>query len=165
MALIQWLVQTNFAGFLVSMARRVVTGRMEIYEIDVGLYQSSRFSDEDFEIFQKLNIEAVIDLEGGVDILPAMVEKDDYKCWPIEDIPKLPDLKQLDEVAKWGYERWKSGKSLLTHCVAGCNRSGLVNGKILILDGLTGKEAVKLIRAKRPGALSNFVFVEYLEGL
>jgi protein-tyrosine phosphatase len=129
------------------------------------LFQSSKFSEKDFDTFKRLGIEAVIDLEGGVDLLPAMVEKEDYKYWPIQDIPELPDLKRLDEVAQWGYEKWRSGRSLLTHCAAGCNRSGLVNGKILILKGLSGKEAVKLIRAKRPGALTNQVFATYLESL
>ena len=169
---IKWLFQSNIIGILISMVRRLITGRMEIYEIDKGLFQSSKFSENDFATLQKLNIGAIIDLEGGAYLLPAFVGKDNYKYWPIQDIPELPDLKQLDEVAQWGYKRWrppigdwKSGKNLLTHCVAGCNRSGLVTGKILILKGLTGKEAVALIRKKRPGALSNFVFANYLEGL
>jgi hypothetical protein len=145
---------------------------MVVHEIYPGLFQSSKFSETDFSTLCKLEIGAIIDLEGDVDLLPTFVGKENYKYWPIKDEPKLPDLKQLDEVAQWGYERWMPpmgdwnvGKNLLTHCRAGHNRSGLVDAKILILKGLSGKEAVALIQKKVPGALSNIVFVEYLETL
>lgn len=59
----------------------------------------------------------------------------------------------------------KARKVLVT-CAAGKNRSGLVAGLILHdLYGLSGGEAVAVIRAKRPGALSNDSFAEFLSEL
>lgn len=55
---------------------------------------------------------------------------------------------------------------VLNHCQAGINRSSLVSGLALVLNGTvdTGQEAIDLIREKRsPEALSNPVFREYLQ--
>lgn len=55
---------------------------------------------------------------------------------------------------------------VLMHCAEGHNRSGLIIGAYLILSaGMTPDDAIELIRAKRPGALSNQTFVEQLHGL
>lgn len=57
-------------------------------------------------------------------------------------------------------------KKVLVTCAVGHNRSGLVTGLILHdLYGLSGDEAVMVIRAKRPGALSNESFAEFLREL
>jgi protein-tyrosine phosphatase len=47
----------------------------------------------------------------------------------------------------------------------GFNRSALVAGMIMHKLGTPGHEAVKRIRSKRPGALFNEVFAEYLTRL
>lgn len=57
-------------------------------------------------------------------------------------------------------------KKVLVTCAVGKNRSGLVTGLILHdLYGLSGDEAVTVIQAKRPGALSNDSFAEFLRDL
>jgi hypothetical protein len=162
---IKWVLEMNLIDLVISEIRRVILGRMEIVELVPGLFQSSEFSKKDFSTLERLKIGAVIDLEGGLDSLPSYIGNSNYKYWLIWDQPVLPDLAQLDQVAKWGFDMWKSGKNLLVHCAAGRNRSGLVNGKILILNGMTGRDAVKLIKSKRTGALSNKVFSDYLESL
>ena len=137
---------------------------MEIVEIKPGLYQSSAFIDQDFSHLKKLGIGVVIDLEGGFD--PQFPGLSSYLYWPIEDMPWLPDKEQLHSVAEYGYRMWKkSQQKVLVHCSGGLNRSGLVNGVILNCDGMPGKDAVKLIREKRPGALFNLIFANYLENL
>ena len=137
---------------------------MEIVEIKPGLYQSSAFTDQDFFQLKKLSIGVVIDLEGGFDPqFPGLIS---YLYWPIEDMPWLPDKEQLRSVAEYGYRMWKTcQQKVLVHCTGGLNRSGLVNGVILNLEGMSGKDAVKLIREKRPEALFNLVFANYLENL
>ena len=55
------------------------------------------------------------------------------------------------------------GKTVLTSCAMGINRSGLINALVLMdREGLTGLEAVRRVRAARPGALSNGSFVRWL---
>jgi hypothetical protein len=59
----------------------------------------------------------------------------------------------------------KGRKSLVT-CAMGMNRSGLVVALALRdLLGLTGSEAMAMVREKRPGSLFNPAFSEYLESL
>lgn len=55
-------------------------------------------------------------------------------------------------------------QGVLSHnCAAGCNRSGLVNGRVLIERGMTGAEAVQRIRERRGScALGNTNFAEWL---
>lgn len=54
-------------------------------------------------------------------------------------------------------------RSILVTCVAGRNRSGLVTGIALHRLGIPAAQAVGLIQRRRPNALSNPVFVRYLE--
>lgn len=57
----------------------------------------------------------------------------------------------------------RRGRSVLVTCVAGRNRSGLVTGIALQRLGVPPRRAIELIQRNRPNALSNPVFVEYLE--
>lgn len=71
---------------------------------------------------------------------------------------------QVTELAEWVNERRKKG-TVFVHCQAGLNRSSLVVGKALILNGdvSDGNEAVELIRAKRdPACLVNPAFESWL---
>jgi protein-tyrosine phosphatase len=137
---------------------------MEIYEIAPGLFQSSAYKVDDFKILKNLGIEVVIDLAGGFD--PQYQGLKAYVYWPISDIPELPDCPQLWNIAAFGCSFWKRSElKVLVHCTQGVNRSSLVNGYILYLSGMNGTDIVKLIRDKRPGALTNQVFYEYLNNL
>lgn len=160
-----WLIHINWIMLLYGTIQRVVFGHMQIHELQPGLFQSSKYQSKDFAKLEAEGIGAIIDLEGGVDDLPNFVPLGKYKYWPIHDEPILPNLNDLDLVAQWGYDNWKSGLNVLVHCNAGCNRSGLVDGVILHKNGLSGKEALDLIRKKVPGGLSNIVFAEYIKSL
>jgi protein-tyrosine phosphatase len=50
----------------------------------------------------------------------------------------------------------------MVHCAMGFNRSALVAGLILVQTGMSGAEAVELLRSRRPGALFNKAFAQFL---
>jgi protein-tyrosine phosphatase len=72
---------------------------------------------------------------------------------------------QVDAIAAWVDICRKDGPTLV-HCQAGLNRSSLVAARALMLDGLTAKEAIGLLREKRsPACLCNRSFESHLLSL
>jgi protein-tyrosine phosphatase len=69
---------------------------------------------------------------------------------------------QVDAIAAWVNVCREDGPTLV-HCQAGLNRSGLVAARALTLGGLSGAEAVALLREKRsPAVLCNRSFEDWL---
>lgn len=142
---------------------------IEIVEIVPGLYQSSkvRWPWDELKL-KRIGIDVVIDLQGRFDIVlihalfPWLKH---YLYWPIKDAG-LPNVKDLESVAEFGMRMiWENGHKIVVHCAAGYNRSGLVNGVILWKHGISGGEAIRLIRQARPGALNNPTFASYIATL
>jgi hypothetical protein len=110
-------------------------------------------------------IRVIIDLEGGLDAgvstRPGHLL---YLYHPIYD-EHLPDLVALHAVARLGADMIKQGQKVLAHCGMGFNRSALVAGVILTELGVDGPTAVTRLRERRPGALFNERFAEYLSAL
>jgi len=120
---------------------------------------------DDWKPIEKKRITAIIDLDGGLDIgVPYIPDKLLYIYYPIHD-GELPDRKKLHALGKFGAMLIDEGHKVLSHCGLGLNRSALVAGVILVDMGMKGKEAVELIRSKRPGALFNPKFAKYLATL
>lgn len=110
-------------------------------------------------------ITVVIDLEGELDHgVPTIPNHILYVYFPIYD-EDLPDTAKLIAVARLGAALVRSGHRVLSHCGMGFNRSALVAGLILMDMGMSGPEVVRHLRQKRPGALFNEVFANYLEEL
>ena|SRR4030067_1974011 len=132
---------------------------MEIFRIDENLYQSSMIDDvERVKIF-----DVCIDLAGGIE--PDASDFKIYLKWTIEDAG-LPDLDILKIIASFGYDLAYGKKmNVLVHCEQGINRASLLNGVILWMKGMRGQEIVDYIRGKRPNALFNRNFVNYLVNL
>ncbi len=129
---------------------------MEIFQIDDNLYQSSMIDD----VKRVKMFDACIDLAGGID--PDASDFQVYLKWTIEDAG-LPDLDILKIVASFGYDlAYEKKMKVLVHCEKGINRASLLNGVILWMKGMKGQEIVDYIRSKRPGALFNPNFVNYL---
>ncbi|KAB2945632.1 MAG: dual specificity protein phosphatase family protein [Candidatus Methanoperedens sp.] len=129
---------------------------MEIFQIDEHLYQSSMIDD----VERTKMFDVCIDLAGGID--PDSSNFKIYLNWTIEDA-RLPDLDILKLVASFGYDlAYKKKMEVLVHCEQGINRASLINGMILWMKGMSGEEIVNYIRSKRPGALFNQNFVNYL---
>lgn len=73
------------------------------------------------------------------------------------------DLDRLIRAAAWSWERWRARDRVLIRCQAGLNRSGLVTALVLIREGYSAADAIRLIRERRsPWALCNNSFLEWL---
>jgi protein-tyrosine phosphatase len=117
---------------------------------------------EEWGPLEEHGISVVFDLEGDLDTcIPTTPNLVLYVYFPIFD-EDLPDLAKLHALARLGAEMIETGHGVLSHCGMGFNRSALLAGLILVHLGFSGPEAVTLLRAKRPGALFNTVFADYL---
>lgn len=73
-----------------------------------------------------------------------------------------PDYDNIVELATLANECRAKGDTLV-HCQAGLNRSGLVAGAALVLEGLTPEAAIATLRESRgPAVLCNPVFESWL---
>jgi len=112
-----------------------------------------------------LGIDTVIDMDAGLDeCIPTTPEGCLYIYFPIYD-EELPNMTRLDAVGTLGAQLIREGHRVLSHCGMGFNRSALVAGVILNKLGVPGTEIVTRIRERRPGALFNDVFANYLASL
>lgn len=110
-------------------------------------------------------IDTVIDLEGGLDgCIPTVPNRCLYIYFPIFD-DDLPSLAKLRGIGRLGASLVREGHVVLSHCGMGFNRSALVAGLILHELGVPGPQAVARLRERRPGALYNQRFAEFLEGI
>ena len=117
---------------------------------------------DDWEPLGEHGISVVFDLDGDLDTcIPTTPNQVLYIYFPIFD-EELPDLPKLHALARLGAEVIAGGHKVLSHCGMGFNRSALLAGLILVHLGFSGPQAVSLLRAKRPGALFNTVFADYL---
>ena len=137
---------------------------MELFQIDNAgsLYISARI--ESWNDLAAAGIDVVIDLEGGLDeCIPTDVNHCLYIYFPItDDDEQLPPLTKLRAVARLGASLIADGHRVLSHCGMGFNRSALVAGLILVELGVPGPEVVEQLQARRPGALYNDCFAEFL---
>ena len=107
-------------------------------------------------------IDTVIDLDGGLDhCIPTVPNQVLYIYFPIYD-EDLPNIEKLNAVADLAARLIQSGHRVLSHCGMGFNRSALIAGLTLCRLGATGEEAVRRLRACRPGALFNETFAAHL---
>ncbi len=117
---------------------------------------------EDWKPILDHGINVVVDLEGGVDHdVPTLANRFLYIYLPIHDA-EMPDMDRLHAVSKLGAELIRRGDRVLVHCGMGLNRSALMVAVILMYLGMPQSQVVDHVRARRPGALYNEVFAEYL---
>jgi hypothetical protein len=136
---------------------------MEVFEMVLGhLWQSSAIDEP--QRVNDLKLDLIIDLEGGIDT--GAGDWQGYLFWPIEDHDELPNLVMLQAVGNLGMGLVNGNKKVLVHCAVGINRASLVSGVILFKLGIAkGQALIDYIRERRPGALCNEVFADYLVGL
>ena len=89
-------------------------------------------------------------------------ELDNFTEVRLYDGPTVPNEEQLYTLARW-INICKSHGRTLVHCQAGLNRSGLLTGLSLVLDGKTPDDAITLLRESRtPAVLCNKMFEKWL---
>jgi hypothetical protein len=138
---------------------------MQIFCLDDAgcLFLSARI--EDWAHVEDKEITTIIDLDGEIDPgIPTMPNHVLYLYFPIFD-EELPNLVKLHGVARLAASLVQQGHKVLSHCGMGFNRSALMAGLVLMYLGMEGPEAVLHLRKKRPGALFNEVFADYLHNL
>lgn len=119
-------------------------------------------SIDDWQAVHEKGISVVIDLEGDVDHgVPTAADEFLYVYLPIHD-GDLPNLDRLHAVATLGADLRAKGHRVLSHCGMGLNRSALVAALILMRGGMSAPRAVAQLRERRPGALFNDVFANWL---
>lgn len=107
-------------------------------------------------------INVVFDLDGGLDnCIPTTPDGIVYVYMPFND-SGLPNLKRLHAVGRMGAALIQNGHRVLSHCGLGFNRSALVAGVVMKHLGMSGPPVVEQIRTRRPGALYNEHYAEYL---
>jgi protein-tyrosine phosphatase len=120
---------------------------------------------DDWEPIHTSRIQTIIDLDGELDLdVPSAPDNVLYIYLPIFD-EDLPDLHRLHCVARMAADMIRDNRPVLAHCRMGLNRSPLVAGVALTYLGFSGADALKLLQEKRPGALYNDTFAEYLASL
>ncbi len=137
---------------------------MELFPIDDEgrLYISGDI--DDWNVIAPHKIDVVIDLDGGLDAcIPTETNHCLYIYFPFDDDDQsLPNVTKLRAIAELAASLIRDGHRVLTHCNMGFNRSGLVAGLILKSLGMPGHAAVTRIRERRPGALYNDRFANYV---
>ncbi len=137
---------------------------MELFPIDDDgrLYMSGDIDDWTF--IAPHNIDVVIDLDGGLDAcIPTQTNHCLYIYFPFDDDDQaLPNAQKLRAIAELAASLIREGHRVLAHCNMGFNRSGLIAGLILKSLGMSGDAALTRIRERRPGALYNDRFAEYV---
>jgi predicted protein tyrosine phosphatase len=142
-------------------------GDMEIFQVDDAGRLFISPAIESWTVAAEHGIDVVIDLEGGLDTcIPTTANRCLYVYFPIEDDDQgLPDLTKLHAVARLAASLIGEGHRVLSHCGMGFNRSALMAGLILVELGMPGTQAVARLRERRPGALFNPGFAQFLESL
>jgi len=138
---------------------------MQLFQVDDAgrLFISPAIND--WDVLTRHNVDTVIDLEGDIDEgVPTCPNQCLYIYFPIFD-EDLPNLDKLHAVGDLGARIVMTGHRVLSHCGMGFNRSALVAGVILNKLGMPGPDVVQRLRERRPGALFNDCFADYLQSL
>lgn len=86
---------------------------------------------------------------------------------PIRD-GSIPDTKfesRWQTVSCQLLERLRRGKSIVVHCRGGLGRAGLVAARLMIGTGVPAEEAIRAVRAARPGAIETQEQEDYVLSL
>lgn len=129
------------------------------------LYQSSTLDGCSWEEIRALGVQAIFDMEGSLDALVPSDVGNLYVHFPLEDADYIyGDGTELLTLGQFAFDLWSSGLTVLAHCSQGCNRASLITAQVLELSGMSPDEAIGQLRSRRPCALSNETFVEWLRG-
>jgi hypothetical protein len=152
-------------AFTKTMIKVNDTELMELFRIDEAglLFVSPEIVD--WRPLAERRIRLVIDLDGQVDVsVPTVPNNLIYIYFPFDDA-HLPDLIKLHALGRLAAEMVRQQRAVLIHCAMGFNRSPLMAGLALTYAGMSGAAALDLLRERRPGALYNAAYADYLAAL
>jgi len=137
---------------------------VELFQIDDDGRLFISAAIERWNVVASRDVDVVIDLEAGLDLcIPTQSNHCLYVYFPFDDDDReLPSLTKLKAIAELGASLIASGHRVLAHCSTGFNRSALVAGLILTAMGMPGRDALARVRDRRPGALFNDTFADFL---
>ncbi|HZP48890.1 MAG TPA: dual specificity protein phosphatase family protein [Vicinamibacterales bacterium] len=140
---------------------------MELFQVDDAGHLFISPALDCWDPAEQAGIDVVIDLEGDLDTcIPTATHRCLYVYFPIgDDNEVMPCGTKLRAIARMAASLVADGHRVLSHCGMGYNRSALVAGMILVELGMPGAAVVEQIRARRPGALFNDRFAEFLTTL
>jgi len=131
------------------------------------LYQSAEFPKitikEKLSILETYGIDIVVNLYKNPD-----EELEDriyrYIYFPMSDGKVINQ--DICKFSNYVAKKIVNGHAVLTHCHAGRNRSGFFNALVVrkVLK-ISGEQALEYVRRKRPRAIDNIYFEEYLRKL
>lgn len=142
---------------------------MKVHTIIPGLYTRGEFRKmsrgDKIGALGMLGVRVVISCYGQRDRDLEVAGVTNYHYVPFPDGKVIPTL-LLAPPLKDAVAALRRREGVLVHCHAGRNRAGLVATLIVReMYGVSGAEALRLVRAARPNAVANPAFEAYLEGL
>jgi protein-tyrosine phosphatase len=106
---------------------------------------------------------AAREFQPDIERFPDGIEVIYVPMWDVDSGPSEDEAQRAIEAASDVVQALEEGKTVLSSCAMGVTRSGLISALVLMQRyGISGREAVRRVRAGRPGALSNSGFVHWL---
>lgn len=135
---------------------------MELIQLDDNGQLFLSADPEAWTAIEAADIRVVIDLDGCPDdCVPTTPDGILFLYFPFSDA-EVPNVDRLHAIARLGATLVANGQRVLSHCGLGYNRSALVAGLILRYLGSSGPDAVTRLRERRPGALYNRTYADYV---
>jgi len=141
------------------MALRSTGTSIDASEIIPGLWQGARLAE------LPINMDVVV--FAARELQPDFAHQDHLLIYaPLDDTiyPTPEEISVAERAGARVADLLRRGRRVLVTCNEGRNRSGLITGYALLALGHAPQDAVALIQAHRPGALSNRAFVNLLLG-
>jgi protein tyrosine phosphatase (PTP) superfamily phosphohydrolase (DUF442 family) len=127
---------------------------MNYSKITDRLYIGTTPKTEDYPVLRELEVSLVINMRIGLPPRKDLHSSPMRSIWlPTIDSPIFPiPMRFLKKGVKEALTVMEGGGSVYTHCAKGRHRGPAMGACILIAQGMTPEEAMRLIKARRPAS-------------